>query len=113
MAGRAAAVGLVYPFLMAHTGPGIPCPLRTLTGVPCPCCGLTTATVSLVHGGWLAAARPNPAAYLVAAFVIGTAPVLVARLDSLVCYLGFLFPLWDAKRQTFADKIIHTVVVPV
>lgn len=34
-------------------------------------------------------------------------------LDSLACYIGFLFPLWDAKRQTFADKIIHTVVIPV
>jgi uncharacterized RDD family membrane protein YckC len=34
-------------------------------------------------------------------------------LDSLACYIGFLFPIWDARRQTFADKIIHTVVVPV
>ncbi|MDX6338490.1 MAG: hypothetical protein QOG05_5830 [Streptosporangiaceae bacterium] len=34
-------------------------------------------------------------------------------LDSLACYIGFLFPLWDAKRQTFADKIIHTLVIPV
>jgi uncharacterized RDD family membrane protein YckC len=34
-------------------------------------------------------------------------------LDSLACYIGWLFPLWDAKRQTFADKIIRTVVVPV
>jgi uncharacterized RDD family membrane protein YckC len=33
-------------------------------------------------------------------------------LDSLACYVGWLFPLWDAKRQTFADKIIGTVVVP-
>ena len=33
-------------------------------------------------------------------------------LDSLACYVGWLFPLWDAKRQTFADKIISTVVVP-
>ncbi len=33
-------------------------------------------------------------------------------LDSLLCYIGFLFPIWDAKRQTFADKIIHTVVIP-
>ena len=32
-------------------------------------------------------------------------------LDSLACYIGWLWPLWDAKRQTFADKIIHTVVV--
>ena len=33
--------------------------------------------------------------------------------DSVVCYVGFLFPLWDAKRQTLADKIVRTVVVPV
>jgi uncharacterized RDD family membrane protein YckC len=25
--------------------------------------------------------------------------------------IGFLWPLWDGKRQTFADKIIRTVVV--
>jgi uncharacterized RDD family membrane protein YckC len=33
-------------------------------------------------------------------------------LDSLACYIGWLFPLWDAKRQTFADKIVSTVVIP-
>lgn len=32
-------------------------------------------------------------------------------LDSLPCYLGYLWPLWDAKRQTFADKIMSTVVI--
>jgi uncharacterized RDD family membrane protein YckC len=32
-------------------------------------------------------------------------------LDALPCYIGFLWPLWDAKRQTFADKILSTVVV--
>ena len=32
-------------------------------------------------------------------------------LDSLLCALGFLFPLWDAKKQTFADKIAKTVVL--
>ena len=31
--------------------------------------------------------------------------------DSLPCYIGFLWPLWDAKRQTFADKIIGTYVI--
>ena len=34
-------------------------------------------------------------------------------LDSLACYIGWLWPLWDSKRQTFADKILSTVVVPV
>ncbi|MEU8901159.1 RDD family protein [Nocardia sp. NPDC048505] len=31
--------------------------------------------------------------------------------DSSACYIGFLFPLWDAKRQTLADKITSSVVV--
>jgi uncharacterized RDD family membrane protein YckC len=31
--------------------------------------------------------------------------------DSLACYIGWLFPLWDAKKQTFADKIVKTLVV--
>lgn len=33
-------------------------------------------------------------------------------LDSIICYIGWLFPLWDSKRQTLADKIIRTVVIP-
>jgi uncharacterized RDD family membrane protein YckC len=32
-------------------------------------------------------------------------------LDALPCYVGFLWPLWDAKKQTFADKILTTVVI--
>ena len=34
-------------------------------------------------------------------------------IDGLPCYLGFLWPLWDSKRQTFADKILNTYVVKV
>ncbi|SEO18360.1 RDD family protein [Actinacidiphila rubida] len=36
---------------------------------------------------------------------------LLHVLDSLSCYLGYLWPLWDRKRQTFADKCVHTVVI--
>ncbi|WP_233211596.1 RDD family protein, partial [Mycobacterium sp. shizuoka-1] len=32
--------------------------------------------------------------------------------DAIICYIGYLFPLWDAKRQTLADKIMTTVCVP-
>jgi uncharacterized RDD family membrane protein YckC len=28
-----------------------------------------------------------------------------------IFYIGYLWPLWDAKRQTFADKIMSTVVI--
>ncbi|MFG2998668.1 RDD family protein [Streptomyces sp. NPDC048340] len=33
--------------------------------------------------------------------------------DGLPCNLGWLWPLWDAKKQTFADKICSTVVIKV
>lgn len=31
--------------------------------------------------------------------------------DALPCYVGYLWPLWDAKRQTFTDKILTQVVI--
>jgi uncharacterized RDD family membrane protein YckC len=33
--------------------------------------------------------------------------------DSIICYIGYLFPLWDPKRQTIADKIMKTICLPV
>lgn len=32
--------------------------------------------------------------------------------DAIICYVGYLFPLWDAKRQTIADKIMKTICLP-
>ncbi|WP_409186409.1 RDD family protein [Amycolatopsis sp. VS8301801F10] len=37
---------------------------------------------------------------------------LAHALDSMAFALGFLWPLWDDKAQTFSDKILGTVVVP-
>jgi uncharacterized RDD family membrane protein YckC len=31
--------------------------------------------------------------------------------DGIICYIGYLFPLWDAKKQTIADKIVKTIVI--
>jgi uncharacterized RDD family membrane protein YckC len=36
---------------------------------------------------------------------------LAHYVDSLVLYLGWLWPLWDARRQTLADKLCSTIVV--
>ena len=38
---------------------------------------------------------------------------LAHNIDVAVCYLGYLLPLVDGKRQTIADKIMHTVCLPV
>ena len=35
---------------------------------------------------------------------------LAQGIDSLICDIGWLFPLWDEKRQTIADKVVGTVV---
>jgi uncharacterized RDD family membrane protein YckC len=34
-------------------------------------------------------------------------------LDGISCLIGYLWPLWDSKRQTFADKIVKSVVIKV
>ncbi|MFC9294766.1 RDD family protein [Streptomyces sp. NPDC057011] len=34
-------------------------------------------------------------------------------LDGIACYIGFLWPLWDEKKQTFADKVCSTLVITV
>ncbi|WP_433505952.1 RDD family protein [Pseudonocardia halophobica] len=34
-------------------------------------------------------------------------------LDAAPLYLGYLWPLWDERRQTFSDKVCDTVVVRV
>jgi uncharacterized RDD family membrane protein YckC len=33
-------------------------------------------------------------------------------IDAGILYIGYLLPLWDAKRQTLADKITATVCLP-
>jgi len=62
------AAAAVLPALPGH--PGLPCPLRTVTGVPCPLCGMTTSVEATVHlhlGDALAVA---PAGILLVAFAI-------------------------------------------
>jgi RDD family/Bacterial protein of unknown function (DUF899) len=45
-------------------------------------------------------------------FGMSTVRQITHVVDGLFCYIGYLFPLWDAKRQTLADKIMNTVCLP-
>jgi uncharacterized RDD family membrane protein YckC len=42
---------------------------------------------------------------------LSIARYFVHIVDVIPCLIGYLWPLWDAKKQTFADKILSTVVV--
>ena len=43
----------------------------------------------------------------------GIGRYLLHILDALPFWLGFLWPLWDTKRQTWADKMVRSIVVTV
>jgi uncharacterized RDD family membrane protein YckC len=42
---------------------------------------------------------------------MGIVRTIAHIIDSLICYIGWLFPLWDPKRQTISDKLVKTLVV--
>ena len=42
---------------------------------------------------------------------LGVVRTVCHFLDTIACLLGWLWPLWDAKNQTFADKIVASVVL--
>ncbi len=42
---------------------------------------------------------------------MGIARYFLHIIDALPCYVGFLWPIWDEKRQTFSDKILNTTVI--
>jgi len=58
LGGAMVVLGVGLP-LLPHN-PGLPCPLRTVTGVPCPLCGMTTAVKALLHAHVHDSVAANP-----------------------------------------------------
>jgi uncharacterized RDD family membrane protein YckC len=42
---------------------------------------------------------------------MGVVRAIAHFVDSIICLIGWLFPLWDKEKQTIADKLVGTVVV--
>jgi uncharacterized RDD family membrane protein YckC len=89
---------------------------------------LLGAAISLAFGFWNVVIRQGNTGYSLGKTVVGIRLLkestgepmgpglcfvrqLAHYVDSLLCYLGWFWPIWDRKRQTFADKIMRTVVV--
>jgi hypothetical protein len=90
----------VLPVLPGH--PGMPCPLRTITGIPCPLCGMTTSVEETVHlrlGDAFAAA---PAGILLVAFAVW---MLIRRPEKLTIpmplIIGALALMWVFQLHRF------------
>ncbi|MFC8191571.1 RDD family protein [Cellulomonas sp. NPDC057328] len=122
--------GVAYAFAMATAVPGVdrygnPTPQPTGTGLTVLLVGLALAWGLHAWNRWVRVARTGRSlgkqamGLRVVLEETGNPPGVwmclvrdVAHvLDNLVLYVGYLWPLWDAKRQTFADKAVHTVVV--
>ena len=82
------ATAAVRPLLPGE--PGLPCPLRALTGIPCPLCGMTTSVTAAVHLRLDVAAAATPAG--IVAIVIAVA-LLVARRRQSVTVPRWLLPV--------------------
>lgn len=78
------AAAVVRPLVPGQ--PGLPCPLRTITGIPCPLCGMTRSVTATVHLRLGEAVALNPAG--VAAVLVAVALLALRRVGSVA------LPVW-------------------
>jgi hypothetical protein len=94
------AAAAVRPALPGH--PGLPCPLRTITGIPCPLCGMTTSVEETVHLRLGDAFVAAPAGILLVAFAIW---LLVRRPEKMTIpmplIIGVLALMWAFQLHRF------------
>ena len=90
---------------LAHVpgNPGLPCPLRTITGVPCPFCGMTTSVKAVMRADLGTAVAANPLGILavgVAAFLLLRPQLRNLRLPATVLLVGIALS-WLVQLHRF------------
>jgi hypothetical protein len=103
LGGAMVGLGAVLPHLPHN--PGLPCPLRTLTGVPCPLCGMTTAVKAVCTGHVRTSVAANPfgiVAVLVAVALLLRPSVRSVRLPVAIIVAAALTSwVWELRRFGF------------
>ncbi|MDQ3569304.1 MAG: DUF2752 domain-containing protein [Actinomycetota bacterium] len=102
MGGAMLATGALLPALPGS--PGLPCPLRTLTGIPCPFCGMTTSVKETMRLRLWDALAANPGGVLLVVAVVAlliTRPSRLSLPPTWVIVAGVAF-LWVWELQRFS-----------
>ena len=93
--------GAVLPLLPGE--PGLPCPLRTLTGIPCPLCGMTTSVEETLRLDVADAFAANPGGVAVVAAALALLVVRPRKLSvpTPLASLAFI-SLWLFELDRFS-----------
>ena len=99
--GAMVGLGAVLPHLPHN--PGLPCPLRTMTGVPCPLCGMTTAVKAVCtgHVGSSVAANPFGVVAVVLAVLLLVRPGVRSVRIPVAVAIGVLLASWTWELRRF------------
>jgi hypothetical protein len=94
-------LGALLPLLPGH--PGLPCPLRTITGIPCPLCGMSTSVEATVRLDLAEAVAANPAGVGAVALAIVLAIVRPRRLAvPFAAFVAVLAAMWLYELHRFS-----------
>ncbi|HZQ58681.1 MAG TPA: DUF2752 domain-containing protein [Acidimicrobiales bacterium] len=101
----AAMLGLGAALPHVAHNPGLPCPLRAMTGVPCPLCGMTTAVKAVCTGHVRASLSANPfgvVAVVVAVALLARPSARAVRVPVVVFVAAALASwTWELRRFGF------------